>query len=310
LLSTFNGEDYLPALLASLKNQEREFILVWRDDGSMDRSRELVRNAGLPHVVECVHAEPGHNGGPVASFDLVTLKALQTDADYFLYCDQDDVWKPNKLTTMLRVADGQSPSGPALWHHDLRVVDAELQELHPSFWAYMKLETASHQLSDLLSRNAVTGCACMVNRELLQFAAPIPHDVVMHDWWLALIASASGTITAVPDALVDYRQHGSNTIGAKGFWHGLNPFTNWIEGWERGNAEYRSLFPQAHAAAQRCVALGITDKATSNTFAYFLSIPTASSIQKIKALRHLGLRRGNLLLWVVAAVRVLTTKVY
>jgi hypothetical protein len=210
---------------------------------------------------------------------------------------------------MVALADSQALATPALWHHDLRVVDGDLKTIHPSFWAYMKLEIQSNALTDLLSRNSVTGAACMANRPLLTQAIPFPDDAVMHDWWLALIAATCGTITAVPQALVYYRQHGANTIGAKGFWHGLNPLTNWIDGWKRGNTEYRSLFPQARAAQQRCAANGIHDPVIADDFAVFLGIPSASWTGKLKALKRLGLRRNTPLLWLVAAVRVLTTKV-
>ena len=245
LLSTFNGESYLQDQLLSLKNQSCDFTLVWRDDGSSDGTKEIVRQFGFQNLIECSHSPVGQNIGPLASFNRATERALETEAHYFLYCDQDDVWQADKVATMVALADSQALAAPALWHHDLRVVDDDLKTIHPSFWAYMKLEVQSNELTDLLSRNSVTGAACMANRPLLQMAMPIPDDAVMHDWWLALITATCGTMTAVPQQLVYYRQHGANTIGAKGFWHGLNPLTNWIDGWKRGNTEYRSLFPQA-----------------------------------------------------------------
>src|SRR5690606_31552998 len=42
-----------------------------------------------------------------------------------------------------------------------------------------------------------------------------PADAVMHDWWLSLVASAFGRLVFVPQALVEYRQHGRNTLGAR-----------------------------------------------------------------------------------------------
>ena len=309
LLSTFNGESYLQDQLLSLKNQGRDFTLVWRDDGSSDGTKEIVRHFGFQNLIECAHSPVGQNIGPLASFNRATERALETEARYFLYCDQDDVWQADKVATMVALADSQALATPALWHHDLRVVDGDLKTIHPSFWAYMKLEIQSNALTDLLSRNSVTGAACMANRPLLKQAIPFPDDAVMHDWWLALITATCGAITAVPQQLVYYRQHGANTIGAKGFWHGLNPFTNWIDGWKRGNTEYRSLFPQARVAQHRCVAKGILDEAIANDFAIFLSIPAASPVGKLVALKHLGLRRSNPLLWLVAAIRVLITTV-
>ena len=53
----------------------------------------------------------------------------------------------------------------------------------------------------------------MVNRALLDWAMPIPPTVVMHDWWMALIASAIGRIVTLQEPLISYRIHAHNAIG-------------------------------------------------------------------------------------------------
>jgi hypothetical protein len=55
----------------------------------------------------------------------------------------------------------------------------------------------------------------MINRTLLNLALPVPTQVIMHDWWLALIASTFGKITIVNQPTVLYRQHSNNNTGAK-----------------------------------------------------------------------------------------------
>ena len=57
----------------------------------------------------------------------------------------------------------------------------------------------------------------MVNRALIEKATPIPRETIMHDWWLALVAAASGVIHALPHATMLYRQHHNNTLGAQAF---------------------------------------------------------------------------------------------
>ena len=75
--------------------------------------------------------------------------------------------------------------------------------------------------SDWLSigiQNVVTGCACMVNRDAIMAALPFPKEVIMHDWWLALVSARIGDIYYLPEPLTFYRQHSSNLVGAKGFY--------------------------------------------------------------------------------------------
>ena len=308
LLSTYNGANYLPELISSLRRQTVDFLLIWRDDGSSDDSKQIVRNSHLTSLIECEHAAAGHNVGPAASFGALAEQAMKTPADFFCFCDQDDIWDPGKLQRMLQYASS-SPPGPKLWHHDLVVVGAAGEIIHPSFWRYMALETRYYRIEDLVSRNVVTGCAMMLNRALLQRSLPVPAEAIMHDWWFALIAVAAGDIETVEDCLVEYRQHESNAIGAKGFLHGLNLFTNWAQGWQRGNQEYRSLFPQAQALQGHLTGHELLSPETERVLTAFLQIPQSSVYARLGTLRLLGFRGSNPLLWLIAAIRVLTTSV-
>ena len=57
----------------------------------------------------------------------------------------------------------------------------------------------------------------MINRKLAQKCLPIPNDAIMHDWWIGLVATQFGKIGYLNESTIKYRQHTSNTIGAKGF---------------------------------------------------------------------------------------------
>ena len=64
-------------------------------------------------------------------------------------------------------------------------------------------------------QNNVVGCSVAFNKALLEKALPIPENIVMHDWWIALVASMTGKVVFDPNPLILYRQHDLNTIGAK-----------------------------------------------------------------------------------------------
>jgi hypothetical protein len=57
----------------------------------------------------------------------------------------------------------------------------------------------------------------MINRKLAQKSLPIQSGAIMHDWWIGLVASYFGKIGYLDESTIKYRQHRSNTIGAKGF---------------------------------------------------------------------------------------------
>lgn len=107
---------------------------------------------------------------------------------------------------------------PCLVHTDLEVVDRDLKRISSSFMRNQGLhhvEDSTRQLSTLLAQNFVTGCTMLINRALKEIALPFPKNIIMHDYWLALVAAASGKLVFVDKPTIKYRQHGHNTVGAK-----------------------------------------------------------------------------------------------
>lgn len=218
LLATYQGESWLEELLLSLVAQtHKDWALYARDDGSHDdtlRLLEAFRDRGLrPTLILPAAATPL---GPTQSFSLLLGAALEAGEETFFFCDQDDVWEPLKIERSLDSLRA-APAGPALVHTDLSVADKDLQTLSPSFRrATHTLDIAPNPLPRLLAQNFVTGCTVGFNRALAEVAYPVPPDALMHDWWVALLASATGTVRYVDEPLIRYRQHGSNASGGVG----------------------------------------------------------------------------------------------
>lgn len=225
LLSTYNGEKFLAEQLDSILAQTGVDVLVSaRDDGSSDRSREILRQYQSRHPGRIFLPElPPGNLGPVASFAVLLEHALESAKDYpnsrryFAFADQDDVWAGAKLAADMQqmlLAEGLSP-GPVLVHSDLRVVNANLEPIAPSLAVYQGLQPRRQNFGRMLVANNVTGCTVLINAALAREALPIPATAVMHDWWLALAARITGRVVYIDRPLVDYRQHTGNTLGAR-----------------------------------------------------------------------------------------------
>ena len=69
----------------------------------------------------------------------------------------------------------------------------------------------------------------LINRPLINKALPIPSQALVHDWWIALVASVFGKITYIPRSTILYRQHSNNLIGAKGI--GFNYWSERLYQW-------------------------------------------------------------------------------
>ena len=224
LLATYNGAAYLPEQLASLQRQTHsDWRLLVRDDGSTDASCKIVRAWAdtVPNDVIIIEDQDSRIG-PAQSFGRLLT---HSEAPYFAFCDQDDVWHKTKIERLLGEIQRLEASNPGaiLVHSDLEVVDASLAPTGKRLWSELKIANPDASQTDpvarasLLMQNVVTGCALLGNAELLRRATPLPEAAHVHDAWVALIAAHFGKVKGLPEPLVKYRQHGANTIGASGW---------------------------------------------------------------------------------------------
>ena len=258
LMPTFNSARFLQEQVDSLLAQTHQnFLVVTRDDGSSDNSVALIEayaeaNPGRFHSI----AGDGRNLGASGTFAHLLAHALahRSEADfqftYVVFCDHDDVWYPHKIAVTLarmQALEAQYSGIPLLVHSDLRVVDGERRQIAPSFVDYQGIQPHRNGLGRLLVCNTVTGCTAMINQELAIRMLPIPQGAIMHDWWMALVASAFGKIAYIDEALLDYRQHGENTLGAKEYRRSERPtLVHRLRDSKRVEA-YQQMARQAHA---------------------------------------------------------------
>jgi len=218
LISTYNGEKYLKEQLDSIFNQSyKNFRVILRDDCSTDSTLKIALN----YDIEILSSNK--NLGAKKSFEELLHYALNHhNSNYFMFCDQDDVWDKDKVQKSmdmiiylenLRLND----NNPILVHSDLRVVDEKLNLIDSSFFQYSNINPNICSFNRLLMQNTVTGCTMIFNRKLADISLPIADNAIMHDWWIALVASQFGMIYTIKEATISYRQHSSNEVGAVKF---------------------------------------------------------------------------------------------
>lgn len=220
LLSTYNGERYLVEQLQSLVAQKdvSSEILV-RDDGSKDSTTRILdewQEKGLLSWYNSVNLGPGKS--------FIDLLQNAAPGNYYAFCDQDDVWMPEKLRlTMdkMKCVELANPGKPVIIHTDMHVVDENLKIIHDSFWRSSGLRPdVLRTFHYLCTCNSVNGCTIVMNsaaRELI-LEKYVEHDVIIHDVISALtVAYYGGIIDYVDTPTVLYRQHSSNVVGAMSY---------------------------------------------------------------------------------------------
>lgn len=225
LLSTYNGEAYLAEQLDSIFHQTfQNFTLYIRDDASTDHTVSILNAYQEQHPeyadkIIVLSEEHPENLGYMRSF--WKLLADCQPADYYAFCDQDDVWLPDKLTSGIRYLEKEDSSLPLLYFSNYHYCDQNLNILHDA-----PQVTLPVTFRNVLFYTPAFGFSIMINQTLRDLALK-PDDLsgLPHDGWVQKIAAAFGKIIYNPDCTALYRRHqaavtssNAKTLSAIHYW--------------------------------------------------------------------------------------------
>lgn len=293
LMATWNGAQFIRKQLDSLFCQTFQgFRLIVRDDGSTDSTLEIVERYRSRYSHRVFLRQNSSRQGACRNFSSLVAEAT---APYVAFCDQDDVWRPDKLelsvSAMKAVETERGSATPVLVFSDMTIVDAELRVIAPSLWKLGHINPDRASLGTMLVQNLVTGCTALANRSLILKASPIPDAATMHDTWLGLTAVVFGMLHPLHETTVQYRQHGGNAVGAGRGWRSGNllkrllhdrPFKERIEASRKQSEAF---------AAQYCDQLNDRQEATLRVWSQSRDLP---AIIRQLTLHRKGLRGTSL----------------
>ena len=204
VVATYNGATYLRQQLESIVQQTykpSQIIIV--DDDSLDDTLQVANNFAAHHP-EVMVVQNETRLGYIKNFEKGMLIAT---ASYVALSDQDDIWMPHKLETLLANIGDQM-----LAYSDSELIDANGQLLNQKM-SSIKNQLAYHTPIMYAIGAWAPGHAMLFKKELIDKAAPFP-TLVTHDFWLGFVATCYSRVVYVNEPLVHYRQHAQNAIGA------------------------------------------------------------------------------------------------
>lgn len=215
MMATYNGEKYVREQIVSILNQSySEWKLYVRDDGSTDHTIDIINEYQSIYPEKIVFIQDRSNlKGSKENFSII-YETVE-EADYYAFCDQDDIWYPNKLLDIISVIKKYDRI-PTLIYHDVKLVDEKLNDIANSFFKYTSLSLGGeNNIHQTLQYNCVPGCTMLLNKKLKGMIQSIPNECIMHDWWILLVTLClEGNIVYLDKVLGQYRQHNNNQIGA------------------------------------------------------------------------------------------------
>lgn len=219
LLCTYNGARFLAEQLDSLEAQTHQnWIVIASDDGSTDHTLEILEQYRLKWSSEKLIIRSGPQNGFCQNF-LSLACDLKIRADYYAFCDQDDVWLPSKLEVAVsNIVANQLPKIPYVYCGRTQYVTERLR-----LCGISPLFVFPRNFRNALVQSIAGGNTMVFNHStkvLVEQAGPL--EVVSHDWWLyQLVTGVGGEVFYDPVPQVLYRQHeyalvgGNNSFSAR-----------------------------------------------------------------------------------------------
>jgi glycosyltransferase involved in cell wall biosynthesis len=196
-LAAYNGEKYIQEQIDSILIQlgDSDEIII-SDDNSSDNTMAIIKNYN-DHRIKIIKNNGIH--GYSHNFE----NALKhTSGDYIFWSDQDDVWLPNKVETIL----------PFLIKDNLVVTDAyitnENLEIQKRLSQYRKYRNGYLRN---LTKNIYMGCTNAFTKNIKDYCLPFPCSIyVPHDVWIGLLCELKFNVVYIDEPLILYRRHQNN----------------------------------------------------------------------------------------------------
>lgn len=217
LLATHNGDPFVAQQVASLAENSTRFTLHWLDDYSTDATRDSVRSAAAKAGIELREwHQPQRQNLPGAFFRLLEL----VEADFYLFCDQDDIWQPGKIDATVAALRGE-PEVPRLCYSEPWLFSTESPTVLRRYFQAIGTDTAvAREVSRAFVVNPAVGNTVGLNRSLrdifMRHSGVASAHAAMHDYWMYLIGLGSGRVEMLRDVPTTlYRQHSRNALGVQ-----------------------------------------------------------------------------------------------
>jgi glycosyltransferase involved in cell wall biosynthesis len=205
-MTVYNGKEFISDQIFSVLSQlcdHDELVIV--DDFSSDESVAIIEQFQDKRLKLFRNSE---NIGVIRSFERVI--ALST-GDLIFLCDQDDVWYPDKVTSIIDIFQKSRASCIIC---DANIIDQSNEIIDNSFF---KMFNSGSGVWKNFKKNTYLGCCMAFDARAKAWLLPFPRQIPIHDHWMGLVLNAIGGVYFLPKPLMGYRRHGGNVTSLSRF---------------------------------------------------------------------------------------------
>lgn len=219
LMATYNGEKYIQYQIDSIIAQtEKSWHLYIRDDGSTDKTISIIKKYQLDYNNITLLED---NKGCLGVRDQFLYMLHVIDADYYMFCDQDDVWFPDKIEKSIKKIEeieSKFPNKAVLIGSDCAMCGSELEVVNPSCWDHLRINPREFlTMNGIYVYPFITGASMILNRRVKEILPVLPDGLPknrpMYDWWILINTFKYGVVDLLVEPTRYYRQHSANVSG-------------------------------------------------------------------------------------------------
>lgn len=192
-LKSIDEQDY--------KNME---LLIWNDSPNDFDCKEIVSQyiTQVPYRI----IDNGKNNGVTQAFEQLTIASA---GKYIAYCDQDDIWMPNKVSVTVDFLEAHPEC--SCCHCECQLINDNNYVMKSKFYPaeINVINDVNYQKNTFLIKSWGLGCAMTMPSVVAKSALPFP-EMVLHDQWLEMYALTKGKFYFIPEVLLKHRIHGTN----------------------------------------------------------------------------------------------------
>lgn len=230
-LCTYNGEKFLREQLASIMSQTKpvDEIIVC-DDGSTDSTLQIVEEyeRNYPGIFK-IHLNE-INLRSVKNFE----KAISLCENEIIFlCDQDDVWKPEKVNLFLDYFE-RNPIINVISSSAELIDESGVLIKKTTIWDVINLlneRSISYDYFQIFSLvgNLATGANMAFRKDFVNSILPFPNRFFHHDEWISLASSSKNQFLFLSEKPSFYRIHEQQQVGSVFFSDDKNTESKLIE---------------------------------------------------------------------------------
>lgn len=217
LLAAYNAEKYIVEQIDSIIAQtNQDWTLYIRNDGSTDSTAEIIEKYYEKYPDRIIEIDKGGKNLGCRNNFFRLFEVV--DSEYYMFCDQDDIWLPQKIEISLKEIQSceqrYSPATPILAFCDSIICDENMNIISSSFWKSSKINPVK-----LLSYNYMAiscpaaGASSILNKSVKSMLIPIAENDLIYDYWIAISVAKYGKLHVITQPLRYYRQHGDQVSG-------------------------------------------------------------------------------------------------